>query len=600
MLGDRAVGICDSPVRPLPPRRRARSAATPERAVVRLLRPQPPRLAARRARRRRRPPARRLLDDDDALAGFEEGRLFGGEWLRSLGMIPNEYLYYFYYAADTVDAIRGGAAARRVPARAAARVLRAATGRTRPRRSPPGAPRATSASAPTWPRRATPRAIEAEHDDGDANGGYEGEAMAVVEAIALNTRAVLILNTANRSACRSWTSARSSRCRASSAAPARCRSRSGDVPAHARALVETIKDVERTTIEAALPGSRELAVKALALHPLVPSSTPRAQIFDGYRERLPALQEALRDERRRRLRRARLPRPDVRRARRDPAARARSASPATSCARPAAARSPRSAPPGSGSRARSSSPLGDDLAGRHPAAPLLDRRRRALGRPARRTRTPVTVDHAVRRRPRDGRPSTRAKQRRAAELAAVEPRAVVALDPALDLAPAGARVYATVGDVDARALAGGELRRRPRPRPRAARQRARGAAADRAERPPRRPRARSARDVAARRSSRSAPDGALAARRRTGSCASPGVAVEAVDTTGAGDLFAAAYVWADHWGAARASACAGRSCTRPSRCTVATAVAGAVTLRALLEEGAEHGLASPVRSRRQR
>jgi hypothetical protein len=28
---------------------------------------------------------------------------------------------------------------------------------------------------------------------------------------------------------------------------------------------------------------------------------------------------------------------------------------------------------------------------------------------------------------------------------------------------------------------------------------------------------------------------------------------------------------------------------------VATAVAGAVTLRALLEEGAEHGLASPVR-----
>jgi 6-phospho-beta-glucosidase len=65
----------------------------------------------------------------------------------------------------------------------------------------------------------------------------------------------------------------------------------GQVPAHAKALVETMKDVERTTIDAALLGSRELAVKALALHPLVPSVTTARSIFDGYRERLPALQE---------------------------------------------------------------------------------------------------------------------------------------------------------------------------------------------------------------------------------------------------------------------------------------------------------------------
>jgi 6-phospho-beta-glucosidase len=65
----------------------------------------------------------------------------------------------------------------------------------------------------------------------------------------------------------------------------------GAVPAHARALVETMKDVERTTIDAALLGSRELAVKALALHPLVPSVSTAREIFDGYRRRLPALQE---------------------------------------------------------------------------------------------------------------------------------------------------------------------------------------------------------------------------------------------------------------------------------------------------------------------
>src|SRR3954447_7949642 len=62
----------------------------------------------------------------------------------------------------------------------------------------------------------------------------------------------------------------------------------GAVPAHARALVGTMKDVERTTIDAALMGSRELAVRALSLHPLVPSVRVAREIFDGYRARLPA------------------------------------------------------------------------------------------------------------------------------------------------------------------------------------------------------------------------------------------------------------------------------------------------------------------------
>ena len=57
VLGDRAVGICDSP-RALPAGR-AGGRARRGRAVVRLLRAQPPRLAARRARRRRRAAARR-------------------------------------------------------------------------------------------------------------------------------------------------------------------------------------------------------------------------------------------------------------------------------------------------------------------------------------------------------------------------------------------------------------------------------------------------------------------------------------------------------------------------------------------------------------
>src|SRR3954454_10475060 len=43
------------------------------------------------------------------------------------------------------------------------------------------------------------------------------------------------------------------------------------------------------------------------------------------------------------------------------------------------------------------------------------------------------------------------------ELASVEPRAVVLSIPRLPLAPRGARTYVSIGDIDARALAGREL-----------------------------------------------------------------------------------------------------------------------------------------------
>jgi 6-phospho-beta-glucosidase len=232
-----------------------------------------------------------LLEDDARLAGFEEGRLFGGEWLRALGMIPNEYLYYFYYAADTVNAIRKGPHSRGAFLLEQQRMFYAYHAES------PAA--ALAAWRDTRHDRERTYMAEARSAAGDSsehenagNGGYEAEAMAVLEAIALNTRAVLILNTANRSSL-SFLDERAVvevPCVVGRAGPVPMAM--GAVPAHARALVETMKDVERTTIDAALLGSRELAVKALALHPLVPSVRVAREIFDGYRARLPALQEA--------------------------------------------------------------------------------------------------------------------------------------------------------------------------------------------------------------------------------------------------------------------------------------------------------------------
>src|SRR4051794_22562752 len=46
----------------------------------------------------------RLLAPDDRLSSFEEGRLFGAEKLRALGAVPNEYLHYYYETPSLVRA----------------------------------------------------------------------------------------------------------------------------------------------------------------------------------------------------------------------------------------------------------------------------------------------------------------------------------------------------------------------------------------------------------------------------------------------------------------------------------------------------------------
>ena len=115
--------------------------------------------------------------------------------------------------------------------------------------------------------------------------------LAVVEAIAGDAGAVRILNVANRSALPFLDEHAVVEVPCVVGASGIRPLAVGPVPDHARALIDTVKAVERTTIEAALTGSTALAVKALALHPLVPSVEAARAIFAGYRERLPVLEE---------------------------------------------------------------------------------------------------------------------------------------------------------------------------------------------------------------------------------------------------------------------------------------------------------------------
>jgi hypothetical protein len=110
VLGERAVGVCDSPSGLCRRVARALGRAREDLAFDYFGLNHLGWLKGVRDRDAELLPA--LLADDERLSSFEEGRLFGGDWLRSLEMIPNEYLYFFYYASDTVRAIRERPASR--------------------------------------------------------------------------------------------------------------------------------------------------------------------------------------------------------------------------------------------------------------------------------------------------------------------------------------------------------------------------------------------------------------------------------------------------------------------------------------------------------
>ena len=174
----------------------------------------------------------------------------------------------------------------------------------------------------------------------------------------------------------------------------------------------------------------------------------------------------------------------------------------------------------------------------------------------------------------------------AAEVAGFEPRAVIVALDQLDLVPDGVRGYATCGDDDARAFAAHPPRDLERARALFVNQRE--ALLITGE--------QTAEKAAERLGAEVeivvvtlGPDGAMA---RAGSelVRVPGFEMETVDTTGAGDLLCAAFVWADLAGADLELALRWAVLYGSLSVTVPTGAAGAVTLERLLEEGSARGL----------
>lgn len=286
-LGDRVIGICDSPVGLA--RRVARilgadpDEASPDYVGLNHLGWLRGLLVAYRDE------LPRLLADTEALGSFEEGRLFGPEWLRSLGAIPNEYLHYYYFNRETVRAYQEAEQTRGA-------FLRDQQARFYDEMAHPDAP-----ALATWDRTRAEReatymtenreaAGVGERDADDLeSGGYEKVALALMRAIARDERTTLILNVRNRTTLRVLDDdavievpclVDANGAHPLSVAP---------LPDHAAGLVGAVKAVEREVLAAAASGSRATAVKAFALHPLVDSVTVAHHLVDGYTKAHPGL-----------------------------------------------------------------------------------------------------------------------------------------------------------------------------------------------------------------------------------------------------------------------------------------------------------------------
>ena len=230
-------------------------------------------------------------------------------------------------------------------------------------------------------------------------------------------------------------------------------------------------------------------------------------------------------------------------------------------------------------------PLGDDLAGNF-VRRELEAEGVVFGEPrGHRTPTTVVMPVAGERSMVTVDPGVRA---RAADLEPLSPRAVAATLEQIDIVPEGVCAFITCGDDDARAFAG----RLPRVSPT---RRARGLIVNRRESgiltgdPDPEEAARKLNAVAAIAAVTLGPDGVVASydgRSVQVECCREAV----VDTTGAGDLFAAALAWADLLGADPEVAVQWANLYAGLSVGAHTGTGGAATRERLLDAGSERGL----------
>ncbi|MCS6906480.1 MAG: hypothetical protein RML93_01200, partial [Anaerolineales bacterium] len=231
-----------------------------------------------------------LIRHTDHIPGFP----FSSTLIVTLGLIPNEYLFYYYHARKAVDNILQAGSSRGEQLAAWNEGLYAELSELRARGDYAGMQRAYHSylkkRGQTYMVNESGQAHNLEQldpmlADSLSSEGYAGVALDLIEALSGGTPRQMILNIPNCNAIRgmeaeevveipAWVSK-------GMISPVSVEG----IPQHCLGLMLQVKAFERLTIAAAVEGSYAKALTALTLHPLVPGFEVAKRILDDYLQR---------------------------------------------------------------------------------------------------------------------------------------------------------------------------------------------------------------------------------------------------------------------------------------------------------------------------
>jgi 6-phospho-beta-glucosidase len=222
------------------------------------------------------------------------GLPFHPDFIAALGLIPNEYLHYYYHRREAVENILRADQTRGEQVMALNTRLFDELRRLEADGDLPGIEAAYRAyireRGETYMTIETgdqthPEGFTLAMEEVASQEGYAGVALGLVEALTGGRPREMVLNIPNRGAIPTMDDDDVVEVPTYVARGFVRPLAVGDIPDHCLGLIKQVKAYERLTIAAAVEGSYARAVEALAIHPLVPDYATARAILDEYRQR---------------------------------------------------------------------------------------------------------------------------------------------------------------------------------------------------------------------------------------------------------------------------------------------------------------------------